>query len=365
MRTKNQNITEPFVAMEVENIEKDIEEINGDISSIKKEIGELEIRYAKLSREKEQEVDGEGDDDDERADDDTDEKPNMTDSKTEAFQQIRHGIFDTSISKYFSESRLEKDLKVISGHKRQKTNDVDRAIDRIEQNIAINESVLLENVLRFNGVTAFPLNRLPFENSELIGIRFDMFSHNSQSFLKPHYAILKKVQVESKESDVQMRWSVYRHTLPAYIDVEYASRKLEAEDEEIALWEFATGIREGLLVVQYRHDKIDALLNLKFGHVDPSFPEKELKVIRTLEKDLSCQRVVISFSTRFHISSYKLDLELYCSDRAVESASFLHHDAKHNETILLCENLLNNCDMNALIRTFKKTLKHLLDKRIL
>lgn len=351
--------------MEVENIEKDIQEIDGDISSIKKEIAELEIKYAKLSREKEREVDGDDDDDDERADDDTNENSNMTDSKADAFQQMRHGIFDASIRKYFSESRLEEDLKVVSGRKRQKTGAVEREIDKIEQNITINESVLLENILRLNGVTAFPLNRLPYENSELIGIRFDMFSHNSQSFLKPHYAILKKGQVELKDSDMQMRWSVYRHTLPAYVDVEYASRKLEVEDDEIALWEFATGIRETLLVVQYRHDKIDALLDLKFGHVDPNFPEKELKVIRTLEKDLLCQRVVISFLTHFHDSSYKLDLELYCSDRAVELASFLHYDAKHSETIVLCENLLNNCEMNSLIRTFKKTLKHLLYKRIL
>lgn len=139
-------------------------------------------------------------------------------------------------------------------------------------------SILYENIFRFTGITAFPINKsLLSADEEVFGIRFDTYSNHERKFVAPHYVILKKIPHEKEPN--HHRWSVFRHTLPVYIPVNEAESVLEYGQEEVdqSVVKFSKLVYGYLSQTQMKHD-IFAAVSLN--------PD-----IRRLEKDLACHRV--------------------------------------------------------------------------
>lgn len=138
-------------------------------------------------------------------------------------------------------------------------------------------NILYENIFRFTGVTAFPINQaLLSADEKVFGIRFDTFSNHEHKFMAPHYVILKKTPHEKDPS--QHRWTVFRHTLPVYIPVEAAEAALEFSDEnESSVGRFARQIYGHLARTQMKRDVFAA-----FG---------EDHRVQRLETDLACNQV--------------------------------------------------------------------------
>lgn len=68
----------------------------------------------------------------------------------------------------------------------------------------------LENVYRLNGITSFPIKQ---QNTEYLGVRFDLYSPVRRDFEAPHYIIL------SRDEKAQTYY-IFKHTVPIYLGIE-------------------------------------------------------------------------------------------------------------------------------------------------
>lgn len=177
-------------------------------------------------------------------------------------------------------------------------------------------NILYENIFRFTGITAFPINKaLLSADEEIFGIRFDTYSNHERRFVAPHYVILKKIPHEKEPN--HHRWSVFRHTLPVYIPVNEAESVLEYGQEEIdkSVVKFSKLIYGYLSQTQMKHDIFAAV------SLNPH--------IRRVEKDLACHRV------RLFLESGQ-ELVIHCDSTSVILAEVVGN----NELSTACEAVL-------------------------
>lgn len=265
---------------------------------------------------------------------------------------VHHEPFDGSIARFFR----PKDGPLAKKHRPNPPSVLLRATATVE----IKDNVLYENIFRFGGITAFPINKFLFSpDDEILGVRFDTFSHSQKTYLKPHYAILRKVLMKGFP---ESRWSIYRHTLPLYIPLtEYAKELLVGEvDSGVAV--LAKNIREYLLKTQYKHDKLDALQKMKYSHFGVLLENP----VFSIERDLECLRVTLSFADRTLLQKTSHKIELQCSPLAIESAKMVFSTPlkKTENLAILCENLLRDTSFVDLVKTFRRVIRHLLDESL-
>lgn len=348
--------------MSADSLQKEIQDIKGDIQSLHLEIDVLDKEYLALLAQVK----------------DLEESSRQTDKpynpqETHGFSKANYDIdeprvmknncFDESIRKYFTNvlDAVEEDgTELVT--KRQKLDNIASDFKaKSEKILEMKQNILYENIFRFGGITAFPLNPFLFEeNDEIIGLRFDIFSHYGSKFITPHYVILRKMKYTDKSQETTMKWEVYRHTLPVYIPISEYSECLQ-EDEETAFAKFTSKIRGHLIQVQYKHDKFDSLQNIKYDHISKSGPTKSKAIVEKLEKDLQCQRVNIILLNRFLNSKKASQINLVCSNDEIKEASCIIAGVDPDDkTIIQCESLLKNCDFKDLIRTFKTVTGHLM-----
>lgn len=257
---------------------------------------------------------------------------------------IKHSHFDTSIGQFFGNGDSEP--------KRRRTRSKEDVFHRAELTVELKENILYENIYRIGGITAFPLNQYLFEDDdEVLGLRFDMFSHTKQTFLTPHYVILRKISTSNKQTETtKQTWSVFKSTLPVFVPVDdYAAPLATADDEDTALTEFSTRIRSFLTKLQYRHDKFDQLLSLKFSQFGI---ESNTTLITNLDKDLQAQRVTLSIAHR--VSKQHL-MELICSDNIIEVVHINGEEAP-------LEQYLKDTNIKDLLKNFRRLIQELIDQ---
>lgn len=348
-------------------LETEIKEVKGDIKSLEIEVGELDNEYFSLLSQakdlKESLNTAQPSTNGEEA-----QKPPKINYDIEDPPVIQHNYFDESISKFFMKIP-ELDEKDVENEeqcsKRQKLNEYSsKMMENSKAIIESKENILYENIYRFGGLTTFPLNNFLFENAEqVLGLRFDSFSHYTKKFLTPQYVVLRKAHYSQKGTDTTLKWEIYRHTLPVYIPVsEYSNLLLE--HEETGLQNFALKVKKSLMEVQYKRDKLDSLQELKFRHtLDTTCSRQERLVVVGVEKDLSCKTIKITLLSHQKRAPV---IDISCTDNSIEEAACVFTDIPHDDrTIMLCENLLRNCEFKDLMKTFKKVINHLIKNRII
>lgn len=96
--------------------------------------------------------------------------------------------------------------------------------------------IQIENVLRFNSITTFPISNDP--NRYLLGLRFDVFNNYLKKFTTCHYIILKQVEIEPNDdsnnktqtetstitSKEYYKWEIFQTTIPKYVPIEEIAR---------------------------------------------------------------------------------------------------------------------------------------------
>lgn len=238
---------------------------------------------------------------------------------------LQHKYFDDSLLEFFGSNQSDAIDK-----NQNKDGDVDcengeRSRKRRRTIIpeGIHNLALYENIYRFGGITAFPINKYLFdENEEILGLRFDVFTF--QKFHTPHYVILRKEP--SKDHD---KWRVFKHTLPVYVPIRQYEAQLDDNDVTIAA--FAKSIRTFLVLIQYKHDKFNLVNKLGF------------KVI----PDLQCERVIVEKALK--------RMELICSNDRIDEVHITLQLSK--ELKLYYESMLRNCPIKDLVKTFRKISK--------
>lgn len=204
-----------------------------------------------------------------------------------------HEYFDESISTFF------RNLPKPKAATKKAKNDAS----------GLREKVILENVYRLYGITAFPVNDSNPDtpkhsvDDSMMGIRFDLFDRMESRFLVPHYIILKR---KPKNNE----WMVFKTTLPAYIPLQSLSDQWLNVDLE----KFVKEIRRHLVCVQNRRQL--------FAKIQVRLQEMGGK----LESDLNCSKVKITLQS-------KITINLTCSPSAVTNVTV--SDPQNNlETIL-------------------------------
>lgn len=347
--------------MSTDPLQIEIQEVKGDIQSLHLEIEVLDKEYsALLSQAKDleeslrqgdepynlQEIHGQS-----KANYDIDGPP-----------VIKNSCFDESIRKYFTnvlDDVEEESTEVVT--KRQRLDNIASDFKaKSETILEMKQNILYENIFRFGGVTSFPLNPFLFDdNDEIIGLRFDIFSHYKRKFITPHYVILRKIKNTEKGLETTMKWEVYRHTLPVYLPISEYSEYLH-EHEEVTFSKFTQQIREHLIQIQYKHDKFDFLRNIKYDHISKN-RSSHGRVVEKLEKDLQCQRINITLLSRILSGRKASEINLVCTNDEVKEVSCIIAGVDSDDkTIIQCESLLKNCDLKDLIKTFKKVIGHLM-----
>lgn len=351
--------------MSTDPLQKEIQDIRGDIQSLHLEIDVLDKEYLNLLAQVQ---------DLEESSRRTDEAHNS--QEIHGFSKANYDIdgppvienncFDESIRKYFTnvlDDVEEESTELVT--KRQRLDNIASDFKaKSEKILEMKQNILYENIFRFGGITAFPLNPFLFEeHDEIIGLRFDIFSHYESKFMTPHYVILRKMKYTDKRQETTMKWEVYRHTLPVYVPISEYSECLHEEDE-IAFGKFTRDIRHHLIQVQYKHDKFDSLQNIKFDHISKNGPTESKAIVEKLEKDLQCQRVNIILLRRYLNSKKASQINLVCSNDEIKEANCIIAGLDPDDKIIIqCESLLKNCDFKDLIRTFKTVTSHLIKSK--
>ncbi|ODV81894.1 uncharacterized protein CANTADRAFT_24638 [Suhomyces tanzawaensis NRRL Y-17324] len=272
---------------------------------------------------------------------------------------IQHSHFDPSISRFF---QAPQDEPV------PQTTALPRFLPQAEALVEIKENILYENTYRIGGVTAFPLNqRLFAANDEVLGLRFDMFSHAKCQFLQPHYAILKKSTVTDKTGHQLRQWTLYRHTLPVYVPLEDYTKELNSED---GVTTFALHIRNFLVKIQHKHDVVEELTKLDLqtfekGSMVAGPSGNSCRIIQKVDKDLQCQRLVLYILHKVGEKRKFHQVELNCNLDSIETANISTIDLKHNAVIAMCEGLLRGCKFSDLSTTFSKVIEILLSNKVI
>lgn len=124
---------------------------------------------------------------------------------------VQHKMFDQSIAD------LINTRNITPGKRRGK----------LQNSKNLESQVSIENSYRLFGITFFPLvdpSDINLQrndvNRKMLGIRLEVFDERLGQFEKPHYILLK--QVVKSES-----WSLFKHTIPVFIDLETIFRRID------------------------------------------------------------------------------------------------------------------------------------------
>lgn len=233
---------------------------------------------------------------------------------------IHFSYFDDLINQYFQNTEQKEEVSPAQ----------ENVLGEIGQKYKGANLALRELVWRLGGVLAFPINnRLYDELSDaLMGIRFDVLSHNSNKFVLPHYIILRR-----REDKLSLtKWLVFRYTTPQFVPLDRFSHYLEKDD----LCAFAESVREILVKTQYKHDKLEKLGKIKELE---AFDGAGDGLLVGVEKDLECRRVLLNFKGN--------TVELECGLSQIENVHCKIQGAT-NEELLFAEMQLKGCNFNNL-----------------
>lgn len=219
----------------------------------------------------------------------------IADDHEEAPPVIHDEYFDESIRKYFKERPLTTQSRVA-------VKPTLTILANIEQRTVGRAVLLVENVRRFGGVTAFPLNDRLYDSEDctLLGLRFDVLDHGTGRFREPCYIILRRKRyLEDTVADENLQWLIFRYTTPAYVSLDKLSKHLAQSAGETSLLCFAEAVRRRLVLVQYKHNLFDQLARLTHKDV---FDDEKSEPIALIEKNSDCSLVVI------HLQNHKIEL---------------------------------------------------------
>ncbi|CAH2353612.1 hypothetical protein CLIB1423_11S03686 [[Candida] railenensis] len=227
---------------------------------------------------------------------------------------LQHKYFDEIVQDFFHDTKTNNDE---TNHSKKKP--------KISFN-SLN-SALVENIYRFGGITAFPINKYLFaEDNLVLGLRFDIYSINK--FEVPHYIILRKEQnVKGTTQGDGMNagtWHIFKHTLPVFIPIRQYEQEHLLQNKLI---QFVKSVRIDLIKLQYRHNKFD-LVSKGLGF--------------RLEKDLQCQRVKLKYNDT--------ELSLFCSQDYIEEVDVASNSGKRK----IIESIVRNSQIKDLLKTFRR-----------
>lgn len=304
--------------MDLELLLHDISVVKGDVLMLQRDVDVLTDEEAILREEIE------------RLERELDETTENSDRIPKGFTKSK---FDVSIAKFFDNSTpnvpndaLKQDFSSISS--------------RAEFIVETKENILYENVFRLSGITAFPINGM--ENEEIFGIRFDNFDANKKVFNSPHYVVLRRIDITSKDETTKTVWLVFKHTLPVYIPYKELEQTLQnSQNSDDDIFEFATSIRRSLVSIQYKHDKLNSLLSF----------ESVLKI----DKDLQAERVLIDIKSN---ASIPHQIELICSENLIEVVNATLHKQPRDLSLSI-EALLKDTPFKDLKKNFRKVVDQL------
>ncbi|QLL33380.1 hypothetical protein HG536_0E02910 [Torulaspora globosa] len=170
---------------------------------------------------------------------------------------IYHQLLDPTIAKFINMENL------ISPSKRS------RSLKQKDGNKSIYDSVLLENAYRMFGISSFPvvdpsdlkLNEETKEiqiTREMIGIRLEVFNESLSKYEKPYYVLLKK----KMKSD---SWTLFKHTVPQYIDVRALFNNTNGGiiTSHNSIYLFARDLYKQLVALSMRVQYLEELANSK------------------------------------------------------------------------------------------------------
>lgn len=260
---------------------------------------------------------------------------------------IHDEIFDESIRKYFKEQPHESVPPVVA-------KPTQAILADIEQRTIGRGMLLVENVRRFGGVTAFPLNDHLYDSEDctLLGLRFDLLSHACRKYREPYYIILRKKRCLDDTENAQLPWLIFRYTTPAYVSLDELSSVLAQDDNEDSLVYFAEAVRRRLVLVQHKHESFERLAEITYDCV---FDNGDKRVIASVEKDPEgdCSLVLVD------LKNHKI--ELICNETNVidvKCASLKNHETKIRNTIVLR-------DLNEILLSFKEVYLYLYSSNII
>ncbi|KAG2734204.1 hypothetical protein G9P44_002210 [Scheffersomyces stipitis] len=356
--------------MNAAQLDRDIADIKGDIRSVVLELTHLQSEHQTLLEElqqlektQSQEFESESPDSSENSKKNTNGTNTHPEIDTYIPQIIRHEHFDSAISHFFTANGTSE-----TPAKRPKLSKLsENLLQRSERLVNLKENILYENIYRLVGVTAFPLNKFTFSaGDEVLGIRFDVYSHTRSCFLSPHYAILKKIVAVDKEEAIVKNWTLYRHTLPVYLPLDQLQKDLQCSTSDSqAIFDFALEVRNHLVKTQYKSDKIDQLQKITLGNI--GFNSNISKtVISKLEKDIQCQRVMLSIRNRTSLTKKTHSIEIFCSEDVIEIANVDLVDIEDKKKlVLLYESILKNSAIDDLLKNFRKVFEHMANHNII
>ncbi|QLQ80937.1 hypothetical protein HG537_0E02920 [Torulaspora globosa] len=170
---------------------------------------------------------------------------------------IQHQLLDPTIAKFINTENL------ISPSKRS------RNVRQKDGNDSIYDSVLLENGYRMFGISTFPVVdpsdlKLNEETNktqitrEMIGIRLEVFNETLSKYEKPYYVLLKK----NMKSD---SWTLFKHTVPQYIDVKALFNNTNGGiiTSHNSIYLFAKELYKQLVALSTRVQYLEELVNSK------------------------------------------------------------------------------------------------------
>lgn len=262
-----------------------------------------------------------------------------TDDDDDAPPLIHYSYFDDSIKKFFPAVAQKPEPSILDD------------LLRIQEKATAGQFALEESIMRFGGVTAFPINDRLYDTLDdaLLGLRFDILAHSTNRYLTPHYIILRRRPLKLQEN----KWLVFRYTTPAFVPLDQFSKQLDVGDDEESLQKFAQSVRRYLVSVQYKHDKLDQLATIPYSDIGK---ESDLPIVTKIERDLECRRVTLFIGLqKTH------QIELLCGLSQVESAACRVGNKEH---AMYVETVLNNSDFKNLSGTMKSVLKYLLNHKL-
>ncbi|EMG50305.1 MCM21 Inner kinetochore subunit MCM21 [Candida maltosa Xu316] len=326
---------------DIERLNKEIEEIRADIATIETDISENRREKDELLQNiKDLEVQSS-----------TPSQPDSPTSNEQAIdieipEVIKHNYFDPSIEAFFHQRPIDRKEKEMQS---QDLVSKSRTIRR-DKDLELKENILYENICRMFGVTAFPINQFLFDgsNMSIVGLRFDIFSNTTKTFVTPHYCILERLSL-NKHGSTLYRWIIYKHTLPVFLQLDkYEGYLNETDDNPRNLWKFVEVIYSDLTKFQYRLDKLNQLLKFtksQFGSL------LEEPVFSKLDHDSQCQRISLLLNR-----PQKTEIELLCSAETVDVVNFIRFTNAEQEHLQVCKAILENTKLTDLIKNFKKVI---------
>lgn len=269
---------------------------------------------------------------------------------------IHHSHFDASIEKYFPARPEEPTAPETTAMN-------DEILAKIQSKTAAGQLALKESIFRFGGITAFAINNRLYdeEDDALLGLRFDVLSHTTLRYLKPHYIILRRRRLLFKDSAATSNhWLVFRYTTPPYVPLDRLHRLLLVEDEAAGLQAFVEKVRELLVSVQYKHDKFNQLSSLLYVEAFGSGSIQQ--IVTNLERDLECKRVVMRIKPQDQAPEPTLEIELICGHLDLEQVT-CNFQNENAEYFVQC--MLQGCEIQRLKATFKDALHYMRNVSIL